>query len=207
MPRESSKTKFAVLAILLVAAMHMVAITIAGIPTNAFSTAARPVTSYLSPYFTQNWRLFAPNPISSDRTFWVRGEYVDSEGETRQTDWFDWSNVELGLIRHHLVGGRGGYITNKLIGPRGTNFSGLTDEQRRIAAHDRDEAMSSYPDFRMTLIDAGDNAGRVGQFLRYEYSAVRLTTAVLQALYRDVEFTAVRYRIGQQPILYCHPSR
>ena len=178
----------------------MVAITIAGIPTNAFSTAAKPATSYLSPYFTQNWRLFAPHPISSDRTFWVRGEYLDSKGETRQSDWFDWTNVELDLIRHHFVGGRAGYITNKLIGPLGTTFGALTDEQRRIAADDREAASSSYQDFHATLMEVGDNPARVGLFLSYEYSAVRLTTAVLQALHPDVDFTAVRYRIGHQPV-------
>ena len=43
----------------------------------------------------------------------------------------------------------------------------------------------------MTLIDTGGNRARVGLFLSYEYGSVRLSTAVLQALHSDVEFTAV----------------
>lgn len=36
-----------------------------------------PVAEYLDPYFSQNWQLFAPNPISDDRGILARATCVD----------------------------------------------------------------------------------------------------------------------------------
>lgn len=193
---------FAVLAIAVVATLHMIATTVAALPTNAFSAAVRPATSYVNPYFSQNWRLFAPEPISSDRTFWVRGEFVDDDGAARETDWFDWSDVELDLIRQQLVGGRAGYITSKLIGPLGSTYGDLTEEQRELAADD-DRAAAPTTDtvLRSALIDADGSEREVELFLQYEEAAVRLTTAALAAVHPEREFTAVQYRIGRQPVV------
>lgn len=39
----------------------------------------------MNPLFTQNWKLFAPNPVSKNNTFFVRSKFSDGE----ETDWID----------------------------------------------------------------------------------------------------------------------
>lgn len=201
MPKPSRSQRGFVLAIVAVAAFHMFSVTAAAIPTNTLSTRLSPATAYLNPYFTQNWRLFAPNPIADDRTLWFRGEYVDAAGQTQATDWFDWTAVELDLVRHKVVGGRAGYISNKLIGPLNQHFLALSLSQRELAAQDRDATKDGYVSFRDKLIAAGGNPVGVGFYLRYETSTVRLATSVLEALHPDTTFTAVRYRIVRRPVV------
>lgn len=178
----------------------MFAVTAAAIPTNKVSNQLRPVTSYLDPYFTQNWRLFAPNPIAEDRTLWFRGEYLDAAGQTQTTKWLNWSEVELDLVHHKIVGGRAGYITNKMIGPLNTRFFALNLKQRKAAAQDKDTAMRGYVALRAELASLGTNGGAVDAYLRYETSAVRLATDVVSAAYPRVTLTAVRYRIMSRKV-------
>ena len=58
----------------------MLAVTLAAVPTNPVSDAFVPQTDYLSPFFGQSWRLFAPNPVDEDKTLLVQGAYVDDDG-------------------------------------------------------------------------------------------------------------------------------
>lgn len=185
-------------AIVGVVALHLIAVTIAALPTNAFSAAARPVTSYLSPYFTQNWRLFAPNPISADRTFWVRGAYENANGQTETTEWVNWSDVELDVITHHLVGGRAGYITKKMIGPLSDRYRALNQQQRQLVAQSA-EALS-LDALAEALSSRGDNPSAIDGFISYEKAATRLATAIMNAVHPDIEFTGVQYRIGRHPV-------
>ncbi|UOX98879.1 DUF5819 family protein (plasmid) [Bacillus cereus] len=53
------------------------------------------INNYMNPLFKQNWRLFAPNPISSNQHLWTRGEIINEQGEKSFTDWV---NVSEPLI-------------------------------------------------------------------------------------------------------------
>lgn len=188
------------LVIVAVALFQIFSVTLASLPTNKVSDKLSSTTAYLNPYFAQDWRLFAPNPVSDDRALWFRGEYV-VDGKTMTTDWIDWTSVELDLIRHKVVGGRAGYITSKMIGTLNTRFFALSLDQRQVAAGDREAALGGYADFRKRLISAGGNPELVGLFLRYETGIVRLGTAVLQAAHPGTRFTAVRYRVVRRPVV------
>jgi len=48
------------------------------------------VDSYIDPLFTQNWRLFAPTPATSNNYFYVKAK-LDDGNESRTTDWIDLS--------------------------------------------------------------------------------------------------------------------
>lgn len=179
----------------------MFAVTTAALPTNKVSTALRPVDSYLDPFFTQDWRLFAPNPISDDRDIWFSGEYLDAAGATQQTKWFDWSDVEVQVIHHNFVGGRAGYITNKAIGPINNAYYALTTDQRTIVNDDKAVALKGYVALHDKLARSADNAGSIDQFLRFEESIIQLGTGVLEGLHPRTTFTAVRYRITTRPVI------
>ncbi|SDY46103.1 DUF5819 family protein [Thermoactinomyces sp. DSM 45892] len=47
------------------------------------------VNGYMEPLFTQNWKLFAPDPVTSDNTFYVRVKIKETDGQEKITGWFD----------------------------------------------------------------------------------------------------------------------
>lgn len=59
-------------------------------PTNSFrSKHWSKITAYMSPYFSQNWYLFAPNPVNQHQNLQIRLKYQDNEGKIVQTKWKD----------------------------------------------------------------------------------------------------------------------
>ncbi|MED3038000.1 DUF5819 family protein [Bacillus tropicus] len=45
------------------------------------------IDNYMNPLFSQNWNLFAPNPVSTNMDIVTRGGYKDSNGNEKTTDW------------------------------------------------------------------------------------------------------------------------
>lgn len=185
----------------LVAATQLVAVTFAAIPPNRYSDAVAPHTSYLNPYFTQNWRLFAPNPVSEDRNVLFQGSYVAADGTRKQTPWVDWTAVELDLIHHRLVGGRAGYVTNKLFTPLTVRFGALSPDQSTAALGTSEKKPPSWLALQKLLLKAADTPGIVSLYLRYERATVRLGTDVLEARWPGRHFTAIRYSLRRQGVV------
>lgn len=46
------------------------------------------ISSYIDPVFTQNWRLFAPEPVTRNNKFFVKAEIITNNG-IRTTEWID----------------------------------------------------------------------------------------------------------------------
>lgn len=180
--------------VLVLAAFQLVSVTLAALPTNAVSEAARPATDHLKPYFTQNWRLFAPNPISADRRIEFRARYR-SDGVIGETPWLDWTGVELDLVRHRLIGGRAGYVTNKMFSPLASAYSRLDGEQRKVADSDDEAALAGWDELAQALRAAGDTSTGVRSWIAYERTAAQLATQALSAAHPDVEPVAVQYRL------------
>lgn len=185
----------------LVAAGQLVAVTFAAIPPNRYSNALAPHTSYLNPYFTQNWRLFAPNPVAEDRSVLFQGSYTAANGATKHTAWIDWTAVELDLIHHRLVGGRAGYVTNKLFSPLGVRLAALTSQQREAALGTDETKPPTWLQLQTLMLGATDTPATVNLYLRYERATARLATDVLEARWPGRTFTAVRYMVRQQGVV------
>lgn len=184
-----------------VAVGQFAAVTFAALPTNRYSEAVAPHTTYLSPMFTQNWRLFAPNPIAEDRRIQFQGTYRAEDGTLAETDWVDWTAVELDLVHHRLIGGRAGYVTNKLFGPLGSRYGGLLAEQQAIADRTEADKPPSWAELSNLLLEAGPNKPRsIATFLRYDRATTRLATTVLTSRWPDRTFVSVRYSLGRQAV-------
>lgn len=200
--RPSALRTAFVLCAVLVAATQLVLITAAAMPPNRASEAVRPATSYQNPFFTQNWRLFAPSPISSDRSILFQAAY-EVDGELVTTDWVDWTDVELGAVRQHVIGGRAGYVTNKLHSSLAGRHRALSDEQRRAVDVVDPAATPSWEEVEQRVTGAGGDPSqrlRAQRWLTYEESVIALGTAVVQAREPDVELVAVRYRLRTQAV-------
>ncbi|MED1270808.1 DUF5819 family protein [Bacillus mycoides] len=51
------------------------------------------VQGYMHPLFTQNWQLFAPNPVSTNMDIITRGLYKDSNGKEQETEWINYTKT------------------------------------------------------------------------------------------------------------------
>ena len=181
--------------------LHLVSVTLAALPPNRLSAQAHDETAYLDPYFTQNWRLFAPSPIAEDRALLFQGAYAGDDGAIVETEWVDWTSVELDLVRHRPVGGRAGYVTTKLVPPLRARAAALSEAQRVVAV----AGSSSTPRTLAALGDALRAAGAaplvVQGFLRYEQATTRLASDVLVAQRPAGELVAVRYAVRRRPVV------
>lgn len=199
-PRRPTVRNVFVLVVVLVAGFHLFAVTAAALPPNRYSDAVRPATRYLSPYFTQNWRLFAPNPISADRN--VRFQGALREGDRIvTTDWIDWTAVELELVHHRLVGNRAGYVTNKAYTSLSTRFGAMNTSQRDAADVADPADAPTWKELADRLV-VGPPAARLAAraYLLYDRSFTRLATEVLEGRYPDAKVVAVRYALKGQAV-------
>jgi hypothetical protein len=181
--------------------LHMLAVTLAAIPTNPVSDAFRPQTEYLSPFFGQSWRLFAPNPINADQTLLVQGAYVDGDGNLRKTPWVNWTKVEQDVIEHRLIGGRAGYISTKIYGALGEEFEEMENpEQKALSARTSPLAPPSWKELRDYLARIGPDEDDLADYMRYDRAAARLATEVIASRYPTRNLTAVRYALRDQGV-------
>lgn len=200
MPRLTLRVAFIAIAAVL-ALGHLVAVTFTALPPNRYSDAVTPHTGYLQPYFAQNWRLFAPSPVSQDREVLVQGSYVAADGTTQQTPWINWTQVELDLIHHRLVGGRAGYVSNKLFTPLTQRYRGLGTEQKSIADATQEADPLDWATLHSQLIAGGANPTRIANFLSYERATSRLATDIVMGRWPDRTFTAVRYKLYSRGVV------
>ncbi|MFG2711368.1 DUF5819 family protein [Streptomyces goshikiensis] len=93
----------AVVACLLTTLVHVVLVFLHVAPSNPVSQRYRSqVNGWVYPLFEQNWRLFAPDPDSSNREVLARTAHTDSKGSVRVTPWFDLAAVDHSAVDHHV---------------------------------------------------------------------------------------------------------
>ncbi len=181
--------------------LHMLAVTLAAVPTNPVSDAFDPQLGYLSPYFGQSWRLFAPNPVDQDNTLLLQGAYVDDGGELRTTPWINWTEVEQDVIEHRLVGGRAGYISTKFFPALDEEFQELENpDQKTLSARTSALAPPSWDALRDYLARIGPDEDDLADYLRFDRAAVRLATEVIAERYPSRDITAVRYALREHGV-------
>lgn len=198
--RRISLREVVVTVVVLVAGFHLVAVSAAALPPNRYSDAVRPVLGYLSPYFAQNWRLFAPNPVSSDRSIRFQAAIRDGDGVVT-TDWVDWSEVELDLVHHRLIGNRAGYVTNKAYSTLSGRYGALASVQRDVADVSDPDEVPTWRDLAADLTQGNGVAVRVAQkYLVYDRAATRLATDVMMGRHPGAEIVSVRYALRSQKV-------
>ena len=87
----------AVLGISALALYHLGITFLTNSPTNTVSTKfATPIAKWVYPWFEQNWRLFAPNPMSQNFTVEAR---VSTDCYSSVTPWYNLSQMDYDTIR------------------------------------------------------------------------------------------------------------
>ena len=201
MSDSDSRPVFAAVAATLVG-LHMLAVTLAAVPTNPASDAFDSQLNYLRPFFGQSWRLFAPNPVDEDKVFLVQGSYVDRDDNLRATPWVNWTEVEQDVIEHRPIGGRAGYITTKFHGALDEEFQELeSPEQKALSARTSPLGPPSWAVLEDYLARIGPDDDDLADYLRYDRAATRLATHVIAARFPTRDITAVRYALREQGVV------
>lgn len=75
---------------------HFTVIILGVIPPNPITVKHNSlIKAYAHPVFTQNWHLFAPDPISSNTTTYLQVKYLDKTHNIVTSEWID---VSTGLV-------------------------------------------------------------------------------------------------------------
>jgi hypothetical protein len=85
----------------LAAIAHVAMVFLYVAPPNTISTQyRRAINAWISPYFEQNWQLFAPNPQSARQQIWARMSYATAGVGQHTSDWIDLSAVDDEAVHH-----------------------------------------------------------------------------------------------------------
>jgi hypothetical protein len=99
----SAGTGAAVALCLAVTLAHVILVFLYVAPPNSISKAYRQqVDAWVQPVFSQNWRLFAPNPQSVNRQISARVKQTAPDGTTRVSDWIDLSTMDDAAVKHNV---------------------------------------------------------------------------------------------------------
>jgi hypothetical protein len=106
MPRYQQVLRHAVPAVLIAAlAVHFTCTLVYLMPPNPMSVRARPVVgSYMEPFFSQNWSLFAPDPVADTRLLLVSCRVEEPDGSATETPWANITSPLRAVKSRYRVG-------------------------------------------------------------------------------------------------------
>lgn len=108
-------------------------------PRNLISGRAdRAISSYMLPYFDQDWKLFAPEPVKTDPHILVRAKVVDVRHQERVTPWLDITNSELVRVRGHWFPDRVSRLSAKVAG----NLSETAERHEQLVSDSEQQPVS-----------------------------------------------------------------
>ncbi|GGU03396.1 MULTISPECIES: DUF5819 family protein [Streptomyces] len=96
-------TGVAVALCLAVTLVHVLLVFLYVAPSNAISRAySQQINAWVQPLFSQNWRLFAPDPQSVNRQVSARVGKTAPNGTTHVSDWIDLSSMDDSAVKHNV---------------------------------------------------------------------------------------------------------
>src|SRR5690606_31731608 len=124
-------TVFIIIGIVL---FHMVATVVYTFPSDDYQRNVKPQTfaySYMRPFFHQDYKIFAPNPISQDRSLRVRAwVQPDVGGDPVTTEWINVSELEIHDIHRRVLRKQQSIYGAENLAPA---YRALSQEQREVA--------------------------------------------------------------------------
>lgn len=161
--------------------------------------------AYMTPWFQQNWSVFAPDPVDANLSFDVRAK-VSTDGTAHETGWYTVTDADITRgVLHKIVPSRD-YLTNfQLVDDLYTAFDALPSSAQKVVA-----AQQTSPDWvpavRGALVKDGVTTADAQNFSRYEDSAYRLATAVADVRWgaasgaADARISGVQVRLRSAPV-------
>jgi hypothetical protein len=158
------------------------------------------VRSVAFPYFSQNWRVFAPNILKVNRTLEIRAQWRDDKGELVKSGWVSVTEIEQRTVGGNSAPSRVGKSSWNASGTFLTRYQALDQAQKERV---RDTFIERSGDgFRAIPVedlidDLGAGDGDVIRFLRMDYMLMRYATLYATAGFgQDIE--RVQWRIVRE---------
>lgn len=159
--------------------------------------------TYMSTTFNQNWSVFAPKPIDSDSSFWVRAVVEGPDGAAR-TEWVETVRREMDLIHHNPFPARAAVASHQLASKYRSAFNGLSKKQKDMVGHhyykgvDWTERLGEA--FNDAASELGGSKSRTATFLAMEERAGAYATQVARAMWGE-NVRSIQYRVGRQGMI------
>lgn len=184
--------------VLALAAVHMFFTFVVNVPSSQIKYDVLPgaaADAYVRPYLVQNYRIFAPNPISEDRQLWVRAWIEDESGERVETEWINTTAVELidpyrRVLRKQLT----------IVGAEAfmDAYRALNEQQKEILTGGNFHREGDRERLRALLAEHGSATA----YMRASDYVTAYATQVAYALHGDAnEILAVQTRIVYAPVI------
>lgn len=159
------------------------------------------VKEVFSPYFAQQWDVFAPNILRTNSSLELQAQWRDEDGELVHSEWVEATDMELEAVRGSATPSRISKNTVNALSAYVSRYDELSEKQQArvgdtFIQRDGDGGFEPIPD--ETLVDEvaalGDDRGAVVSFVRYDYMLTRFADAFTEAHFgEDVE--RVRWRV------------
>jgi hypothetical protein len=187
---------------IVLAAVHILLTAVFNLPYQSLKYGPLPgelADSYINPYLSQDYRIFAPDPANADRNLWVRAWVATPDGERVVSQWVDTTAVELAepyrrVLRKQLTV----LGAERLMGA----YRSLTDAQRTVAAgnfHNAEDLTALLDALRGT---GEDNVAGVNDFVRATNYVTSYGSQVALAMWGDEgEILAIQTRSVYSPVV------
>jgi predicted metal-dependent hydrolase len=184
--------------VLALAATHMFFTAVVNVPYAELKYGPLPgraADAYTRPFFIQNYRIFAPNPASENRSLWVRAWVEDASGQRSETEWINATAVELADPTRRVLRKQ---LTILAAERYMAAYRGLNDAQREILASANYHEEGGRERLEAQLASEGDASAYM---IASDY-AVAYATQVAHALYgEDHQILAVQARVVYNPVI------
>lgn len=159
------------------------------------------VEEVFSPYFSQSWKLFAPNIARTNRALELQAQWRDEDGELQLSDWVEASDVEFEGMRNAGIPSRVTGVTVSAAADYLGRYDELTEAQQvrvtdTFIQRDGEGGFEPIPDDELVdeVDQLGDDRTAVVRFIRYDYMLQRFADAFTEA-YFGQEVERVRWRV------------
>lgn len=155
------------------------------------------VQSVAFPYFSQNWRVFAPDILKTNRTLEIRAQWPDESGELVTSGWVSITDIEQRTVMGNVAPSRIEKNSWNASSTYLNRYFALEEEQRErardtfIEAHDGGFRPIPNEDL-VAEFGAGD--GDVIRFLRVDYMLMRYATMYAAAGFGE-DIQRVQWRV------------
>lgn len=184
--------------VLALVATHMFFTAVVNVPYSELKYGPLPgrtADAYTRPFFVQNYRIFAPNPASENRSLWVRAWIEDESGERSETEWTNVTAVELAATYRHVLRKQLTIIgAERYMGA----YRALNEEQREILRTGNFHRDGDREILEQRLAAAGSATA----YMTASDYVTAYSTQVAHALYgEDHEILAVQSRVVYNPVI------
>lgn len=152
------------------------------------------------PYFGQNWRVFAPGILKTNRSLEFRAQWRGDDGELVKSGWIDITGIEQRTVEGNFTPSRIQKSSWNASSTYLTRYGTLSTEQKKrvrdtfIEAHDGGFRPIPVDDL---IADLGEKDADVIRFLRMDYMLMRYVTQYARAGF-DREIERVQWRIVRE---------